>query len=143
MVRPLLKVEGVTELKKALTSAALIEQRTELRVGLRAAAEVVARDAQGRVPSRTGRARASIRATSTANRAFVVGGKARVPYYGWLDFGSRTPVTGNSRDVGPWAGSGGGPEKGRFILPAFDAKERAVKELVEQAVGKAMQNLGF
>ena len=86
MVAPVLKVEGLAELRKAFTRAGMIEQRKELAVGLKAAAAVVAKDAQGRVPSRTGRARSAIRATSGGNRAFVVEGKAAVPYVGLVGF---------------------------------------------------------
>lgn len=140
-MRPTLRIEGLAELRKALAAAEQMESRRELAVGLKAAASVVARDAQGRIPSRTGRARAAVRATSGGNRAFVVGGKASVPYYGWLDFGSRTPRTGNPRSRGPWAGTGAGPPQGRFIYPAFDAKESVVVGLVARAVEEALAHL--
>lgn len=143
MVAPRLKVEGLSELRRDLKRADRLDSRKELAVGLKAAAAVVARDAQGRVPSRTGRARASLRATSGGNRAFVVGGKAAVPYFGWLDFGSRTPRTGNARSRGPWTGSGRGPKDGRFIYPAFDARQVEVAVLVERAVSRALDDLGF
>lgn len=143
MVAPALKIDGLAELRRAFAKAGQVEQRKELAVGLKAAAEVVARDAQGRVPSRTGRARSAIRATSGGNRAFVVGGKAAVPYYGWLDFGGRVPRTGNARSVGPWSGAGKGPAKGRFIYPAFDDRQMQVAALVETAVSKALDDLGL
>lgn len=138
-----IRVEGLRELRRALNQAGDIEDSTALRLGLKSAAEVVARDARGRVPSRTGRARDSIRATSGGNRAYVVGGKARVPYYGWLDFGSRRPVAGRSRHVGPWKGSGVGPQKGRFIYPALDSTESEVVRIIATSVDQALRALGF
>lgn len=141
MVAPALKVEGLAELRRALKGAERMDDRKELAAGLKAAADVVAQDAKSRVPSVTGRARGAIRATSGGNRAFVVGGKASVPYYGWLDFGGRTPVTGNPRSRGPWAGSGTGPTKGRFIYPAFDARDNEVAHLVAEAVERALTAL--
>jgi hypothetical protein len=120
-----------------------MEERGELRDGLKAAAEIVARDARSRVPSRSGKAAGAIRAVSGGNRAFVVGGKKAVPYYGWLDFGGRTPRLGNPRSVGPWSGASGGPPKGRFIYPALDAKEREVVEAVGDSVQKAVRKAGF
>lgn len=143
MVAPALKVEGLAELRRALGKIEPVEAKTELRDGLKRAADLVARDAQGRVPSRTGRARASLRAVSGGNRAYVVGGKASVPYYGWLDFGGRRPITGNPRSVGPWAGSGRGPIGGRAIYPAFEARQDEVVSLVEDALAKALTDLGF
>jgi HK97 gp10 family phage protein len=140
-VRPEIRVEGLAALRRDLKRAEQIDARNDLRDGLKNAADIVAREAKSRVPTRSGAARDSIRATAGGNRAFVVGGKARVPYYGWLDFGTRTPRTGNSRSVGPWAGSGKGPEKGRFIYQALDAKERQVVEAVEEAVSTALRKV--
>lgn len=135
------QVDGLRELRRSLRQAQDLEDLRDLRDGLKDAANIVARDAQGRVPSRTGRARDSIRATAGGNTAYVKGGKARVPYYGWLDFGSRTPNRGNSRSVGPWSGSGKGPNGGRFIYPAIDAKRDEVVELVAEAVEHALSRL--
>lgn len=120
-----------------------VEASNDLRDGLKRAANEVAQEAKGRVPSRTGRTASSIRATAGGNRAYVVGGRAAIPHYGWLDFGGRTPRLGNPRSVGPWAGSGTGPAKGRFIFPALDAKERQVVSLVEHAVSEALRKAGL
>jgi hypothetical protein len=143
MVQGAIRVEGLGELRRALRNAERAEDLRELREGLRRAAGVVARDAQGRVPSRTGRARGSIRPVMSGNRAMVAGGKASVPYYGWLDFGSRNPRTGNPRSVGPWNGSGVGPRQGRFIYPAIDAKSDEVVRLISEALEDALRRLGF
>lgn len=120
-----------------------LEAASDLRHGLKRAADEVAQDAKGRVPVRSGAARDSVRAVSGGNRAYVVGGKAQVPYYGWLDFGGRSPVIGNPRSVGPWKGSGTGPDKGRFIYTALDARERQVVDLVEHAVSEALRKAGL
>lgn len=138
-----IRVEGLAELRRALRKAEQVDDLTELRVALKRAASVVAADAQSRVPSRTGRARGAIRAVSGGNKAYVVGGKKKIPYYGWLDFGSRSPQTGQPRSVGPWTGSGKGPAKGRFIYPAIDAKRPEVVDLVGDAVGQALKRLGL
>lgn len=141
MVAARVQVIGLKELRRDLRRSERLEDLKELRDGLKRAADVVAQEAKSRVPSRSGAARGSIRATAGGNRAYVVGGKARVPYYGWLDFGSRTPRTGQSRSVGPWSGSGKGPSKGRFIYAAIDDREREVARLVEEAVSAALRKL--
>lgn len=127
------EVSGLKELRKALRDAdpALAK---ELSRRLKTAADMVATDAKGRVPVQSGRARGSIRPSVSGNKAYVVGGKAKVPYYGWLDFGSRRPTTGNLRSRGPWAGSGRGPKEGRFIYPAIRANSRKLRDLVADAV---------
>lgn len=129
---------------KALMSAlkkADAELQKELKRELKGAANIVASAAKGKVPSRSGRAAGSIRSGGTARGAYVQGGKASVPYYGWLDFGSRTPRLGNPRSVGPWAGSGKGPHKGRFIYPALEDKRSEVHAAVRDAVSKSIDRL--
>lgn len=135
------KVEGLAQLRRDLRRAEQIDDLRDLRDGLKRAAEVVAREAKSRVPRRSGVAASSVRATAGGNKAYVVGGKAKVPYYGWLDFGSRTPRTGNARSVGPWSGSGAEPRKGRFIYAAIDGREREVARIVEEAVSAALRKL--
>lgn len=125
-------------LKKADTSIA-----KNLRNELKDAAGIVSTSAKGKVPSRSGRAAGSIRSGSTLKGAYVAGGKASVKYYGWLDFGTRRPVIGNPRSVGPWAGSGKGPTKGRFIYPALDEKFNEVVDAVQTAVDRSIKEAGF
>jgi hypothetical protein len=60
-----------------------------LRLALNQSAELVVTGAQGKVPSRSGKARRSIRAASTRTEVRVRGGGNRAPYYPWLDFGGR------------------------------------------------------
>lgn len=140
-MKPEIRVEGIRELNLALTEAGQLEHRKEFRAGLKAAADVGAQEAKRRVVSRTGRARGAIRATSGGNRAYIVGGKASVPYYGWLDFGTRRPKTGNPRSVGPWFGSGKGPSKGRFIYPAIDDNEARIRDLIWEAIDDTFDRL--
>lgn len=135
------RVEGLRELRRAFRQIQDVEGTRELRTGLRDAADIVATEARSRVPTRTGQARDSVRATAGGNTAYVRGGKARVPYYGWLDFGTRSPIAGNPRSVGPWSGTGPGPQGGRFIYAALEAKDRQVAELVAAAVEQALDRL--
>lgn len=138
-----IQVKGVERTQRALKNAGAMDDRKELRAGLKRAADVVVADAKGRVPLRSGTAAGSLGSGVTAKGAFVVGGKKKVPYYGWLDFGNRSPKSGRSRSVGPWAKTGKGPKKGRFIYPALDAKREEVTALVSAAVRKALDSEGL
>lgn len=138
-----IRVEGLAELRRALRKMEQIDDLGVLRDGLKKAAGIAADEAKRLASPFSSRAAASIRPVSGGNRAFVVGGKARLPWYGWGDFGSRTPVSGNPRSVGPWARSGHGPSKGRWIYPAIENKERQVVGAVEDAVGQALRSAGF
>ena len=138
------RIEGLAGLRKALRQAEHLDDLGELRDGLKAAAGIVATDAKSRVPvGGTGKARDSLRATAGGNRAYVVGGKASVPYYGWLDFGSRNPVSGRPRKVGPWKKSGRGPLNGRFIYAALDDKRDEVVARVAEALAQFEKEAGL
>ena len=137
------QVTGLREIRSDLRKIGDTERLQELRDGLKNAAGVVADDAQQRVPTKSGKARRSVRALVSGNNAFVAGGKRTVPYYGWLDFGTRRPRTGQPRSVGPWTGTGSGPAEGRFIYPAIEATEPEVVRLIDQAMGRALRRKGF
>jgi len=106
-------------------------------------AEVVARAAAVKVPSKTGNAISTIRSKGLSTGASVAEGGSNAPYMQWLDFGSRTPVTGNARSVGPWTNSGAGPKGGRFIYPAIDDKRAEIAKAVDRAVTRAAEGAGF
>lgn len=133
-------VEGLREVQKTLKKLEATEKSRELKTGLASIAKTVALDARKRVPlgkarkgrPAPGRARASIGWSSDLRGAYVLGGKKQVSYYGWLDFGSREPVEGRPRSVGPWKGSGAGPFRGRFVYAAIDDnKDTIIRETNE------------
>jgi hypothetical protein len=112
-------------------------------VEMKDVAEIVARAAAVKVPSKSGNAISSIRSKGTLTGASVAEGGSIAPYMQWLDFGSRTPRTGNSRAEGPWRGSGAGPKGGRFIYPAIEDKQADIMEAAGKAVDKAARGAGF
>lgn len=129
------QISGLREVRTSLRKLGDAEGLAEVRDALKEAAGIVAEDARRRIPVRSGRARDSVRPTVSGNRAFVAGGKASVPYYGWLDFGSRQPISGRPRSVGPWAKPAPrGPEEGRFIYPALDATRSQVVDKIEEGL---------
>ncbi len=154
------QIVGLRELQRDLKS---MDSRLDkdVRRALKQAADVVARSAAEKVPIGPGKlgfhAKNTLKGGSTSTGAFVVGGKESVPYFGWLDFGSRHPrktsehtnqtVAGrraiarmtSGRRVGPWANSGKGPHGGRFIYPSIEEKSPEVVRIVDRAVGAAQK----
>lgn len=65
-----------------------------LRVAFNAAGQEIVTEARANVPTRSGKARASVRAQSTQKAFRITGGSNRVPYYPWLDFGGTAPRAG-------------------------------------------------
>jgi hypothetical protein len=106
-------------------------------------AEIVARAAAVKVPSKSGNAISSIVSRGTTSGASVAEGGSSAPYMQWLDFGSRTPRSGNTRTEGPWRGSGKGPTGGRFLYPAIEEKNAEIMDAAGKAVDKAAERAGF
>lgn len=85
-----IRIKGLREFQQSLKTLDK-DLPKALRVAFNNAAGMVVTDARGRVPSRTGRARGSVKAASTQTAARVRGGGRQAPYYPWLDFGGRIP----------------------------------------------------
>lgn len=83
-----IKVEGLNQFVRNL-KAIDKDLPKMVRLAFNEAADVVVDDARPRIPSRSGRARGSVRSRSTQTKARVSGGGRRAPYYPWLDFGGR------------------------------------------------------
>lgn len=134
-----IKIEGLKELRRMVGK--LPEVKTGLRQDFLALGKKIASDAASRVPKKSGRAASSLRAGVSGNNAYIAGGKANVPYFGWLDFGSREPIVGNLRSQGPWLDSGKGPTGGRFIYPAIARNDKEIKKAALKAVDRALNEL--
>lgn len=105
-----------------------------LRVALNEAAELVATGAKRHVPSRTGKAVASIRVASTQTAVRVREGGSRAPYMPWLDFGGR--VGRRKQTKRPFIGDG------RYIYPTyFEERDsgRIQQVLTDALLGVARQ----
>lgn len=125
------KIDGIRDLRRGLGK--LDKQfPKDLNREIKQVGERIADDARAHVPVLTGRAKASIRATTSGSRAYIVGGKKSVPYYAWLDFGGGIPNQASRRRRGlqrPWRSR---PiiTGGRFIYPAVErARPRLEQEL--------------
>lgn len=138
MITADIQIDGLAEFRRDLRKID-VELTKELRRDLLAIAKDIAQEAAARVPSKTGRAAASIRAGVSGNNAYVSGGKKSVPYYGWLEFGSRKPRKGNTRKQGPWKGSGRGPRDGRFIYPTIKRNRQKIIRMAQAAFDKAAE----
>lgn len=131
-----LEIKGLAEFQKALREVNPILAK-KLDDELTVIAEKVAVGARGRVPSVSGRARGSIVAGAGSGGPFVKGGGSRAPYYGWLDFGTRTPRRHQSRRLGPWKRTGKGPIEGRYIFPQIDQDRDEIIKAASDAFAKA------
>lgn len=129
-----IKIQGLREFQAAL-KAMDGESQKKLKVALDNVSEVVAAGAARRVPRRTGKAAASLRAQSSQREAKVVGGSKKVPYYGWLDFGGRV---GKDRSVSrPFVKSG------RYLWPTVAANRQPLEKALQKALVELAREAGM
>ena len=137
------RVDGLREFRRGLSKLDKAFPK-DLNREIKQVGERVAADARKSVPVRSGKARASIRATTAGSRAFIAGGKKAVPYYGWLDFGGGIPNKRSRQRRGlqnPWR-SRPFVDEGRFLYPAVRRArpdlERDVKLAFNNARNRAL-----
>lgn len=132
-----IKIEGLNEFRRSLKKLD-DDLPKALRLALNEAADLVVGEAKPRIPTRSGRARRSVRMASTRTAVRVRGGGKRAPYYPWLDFGGRV---GPKRSI-----ERAFIKEGRYLYDAyFDLKlsgefqEVLSKALVKVAVQAGME----
>ncbi|MGC4942142.1 HK97 gp10 family phage protein [Kribbella sp. DT2] len=129
-----IKVEGLAEFTKNLKKLDS-DLPKALRVAFNGCADVVVNDARQKIPTKSGKAKASVKSRSTATASRIVGGSKRVPYYPWLDFGGRV---GKNRSVNrPFI------KHGRYIYDAYFDNRARYAELVEQALLDVARQAGI
>lgn len=123
-IKPI-KVEGLKEFQRALKDADG-ESQKKLRLVLNDVSNTVVAGAARRVPRRTGRAAASLRAQSSQREARVIGGSKKVPYYGWLDFGGRIGRDKSQRR--PFI------QAGRYLWPTVAANRQSLENALQKGL---------
>lgn len=131
-------VEGLAELRRALHDVDKALPK-KLRTRFKKIGDEVAAEARQHVPVKTGRAQASIRSGASGTTAYVAGGKASVPYYGWLEYGGVLKPTGGRHNTIRR------PRKnqGRYLYPAIDKKRGQIEREARAAFEDAAREVGF
>lgn len=130
MAKPEIKITGIKELRQKLT-AVEADLKTELKTAYKAAAEVVASDARGRVPVVSGNLKESIKATATVRSGRVSEGNPKTAsYFGWIEFGGRRHGKSSTEGdaVRPYI------KRGRFLYPALDAHKSEIETVFVTAI---------
>lgn len=133
LVEPI-KVKGMVELQRALKDLDG-ESQKEIRVVLNRVAETVAQGAARRVPVRTGRARASLRAKSSQRETKVSGYGRKAPYGPWLDFGGKVGRDKSLRR--PFV------HGGRYLYPTLAAQRPNLVKAITEGLEELMQRKGL
>jgi hypothetical protein len=107
----IIKIDGLAEFSRSLKKLDT-DLPKALRMALNDSTAMVIDEASMHVPTRTGRAKASIKARSSRTESRIAAGGARVPYYAWLDFGGEGRRRGRP-PARPFM------TQGRFLYAAF------------------------
>lgn len=126
-----IRIDGLNEfvrnLKKLDTDLPKV-----LRVAFNQAGQEIVTEARGRMPSRSGAAKASVKMKSTQTAARIVGGSKKAPYYPWLDFGGTTPRGGHRPFL----------KDGRYIYASYFKHRDGIAVKLEQALINAARDAG-
>lgn len=129
-----IKIVGLSEFTRNLKKLDT-DLPKALRVAFNGCADVVVQDARRSIPTKSGKAKASVVARSTASASRIVGGSKRVPYYPWLDFGGKVGKRGSVRR--PFI------KHGRYIYNSYFDNQARYAELVEQALLDVARQAGI
>jgi hypothetical protein len=129
-----IRIQGLSEFRRAYRQVQT-DAPKQLRSVMNDAMNIVVGWAQPRVPRRTGRAAASLRAKSTGSKARIAGGSRRVPYYPWLDFGGR--VGARRQVVREFR------KDGRYIYAGYFAKKDEIVKALQGGMVKLANGVGW
>jgi hypothetical protein len=107
-----------------------------LRLVLNEAVTTVIDWATPRIPRRTGRAAASVKARSSQRAARVAIGGKRAPYMPWLDFGGEGKAKGRPA-ARPFI------KKGRYLYAGLDATHDEVTKIMERGLTELARRAGL
>lgn len=105
-----------------------------VRIGLNEVADVVVDAARPKIPSRTGAARASLKAASTQTQAKISAGGQKARYYPWLDFGG---AVGRAKATKrPFY------KAGRYVYPTVGEKQDEISKTLLKVMAQLAQANG-
>lgn len=132
MAGSVVQVRGLKELRTALRG---IDKALgpELRKGLNEVAEVVLDTARPLVPTRSGKARASLKAGSTERAVQIKAGGSKAPYWSWLDFGGKV---GRKKSVRRRF-----IQEGRYIYPTLKRRRDEIEDKFYEVIDRVTEGL--
>lgn len=128
-----IKIRGLRDFQAGLKTMDG-ESQKKLRVTMNEVAETIAAGTRRRVPTRTGRAKGTVKVASSQREARVKAGGAKAPYYPWLDFGGVT-TRGASR---PYI-----KDKGRYLYVTYGVSRAGIQAALEKALTDLATESGF
>lgn len=135
MAEEMIKIDGLKDFQKALKNAEDGLQK-QLRIVFNEAADLVVDGARPDVPVRSGKLRASLRASSQQRSARVTLGRGKTANYaGWIEFGGRVGIRRSvSRRV---------VKEGRSMYPAMVKRSQTIHEVMAAGLIRLADEAGL
>lgn len=130
-----IQVTGLRELQRALKTMDA-DLPKQLRVALNTASGLVIKYASERIPVRTGRGRASLKARSSQREARIAMGGKRAAYMPWLDFGGQGRHKGRPAPR-PFL------KEGRYVYPGLAANRTEITKTMSDALTELARGAGL
>lgn len=130
-----IEVVGLAQLSRGLRKLDS-EAPKQLRIALNGAAEMLVERARPKVPSRSGAARASMKARSTRTSARVAVGGKKAPYFPWLDFGGQGRIKGRPAARQFYS-------DGRYIYPTLAQVRPEIMRSLDEGIRAAARSAGL
>lgn len=127
-------IEGLNEFSRALNKFDK-DSAKMVRTANNTAADLLISKTQPLIPSRTGKAKNSLKARSTRTSARIQVGGNKAPYYPWLDFGGRTGR--NKSVVRPFY------KEGRYLYPTLRKNRDAIAALQYESMAAVARAAGL
>ena len=128
------EIVGLRDFRRALRDTGAAAPRA-LRLAGNEAADLVVTGARSRMPSRSGKAKASVKARSTQTAVKITSGGNRAPYVPWLDYGGSVGVNDTAKRTFI--------ADGRYVYPAYRAEKSKFEGLLREALQRVADDAGL
>ena len=127
-------ISGLAEFRRSLRAIGPAAPKA-LRVAGNQAAQLVVDRAQAKMPTRSGKARKSVKARSTQAAVKIASGGRAAPYVPWLDYGGS--VGRNNTAKRPFIADG------RYVYPAYRESKDEFAGLLDTAIRAIADDAGL
>jgi hypothetical protein len=134
-MEPKVGIKGLAEFSRGLKKIDS-EAPKQLRVALNSGSDLLINKTRPKIPSRSGKARASLKARSTRTSVRIAVGGKMAPYVPWLDYGGEGRIRGRPapREF---------IKAGRYLYPTLGEIRPALIRTLDEAIRDVARNAGL